>query len=73
MTRSIYLHIFILLTGALVISALSIAAWIVALIPVMIYPELAGSLNGGYDKITAIVTRKMIQSAMRKQMSDAGR
>jgi hypothetical protein len=64
MSRRTYIQIPALFLGAAILSILGIVVWALALIPVMIYPPLANAFAA--DKMTGIVTKKMMHSAMKK-------
>lgn len=64
MTRKTYLQIPLILIGALMLSVIGLATWIVALIPVMIYPKLTKVVRA--ERVTETVTKKMIRQSMGK-------
>lgn len=64
MNRKMYLSVPVVLIGALVLSCLLIVAWVICLIPVMIWPRLVASFNPA-NKVTDVITRRTIQAAMK--------
>lgn len=64
MKRTMYLQMPALFIGAAILSVIGLVGWVILLIPVMIYPKLTRGFS--MDAITGAVTKKMMQSAMRK-------
>lgn len=64
MNRSMYLSIPVVLIGTLILGVVGLVLWIVLLIPVMIYPKMLGGFKPA-DRITEVVTRRAVKSAMK--------
>lgn len=64
MNRRMYLSVPVVLIGTLILAIVGLAAWIIMLIPVMIYPRMLGGFKPA-DRVTEVVTRRMVKSAMK--------
>lgn len=64
MSRKMYLQIPPIILGALILSVILLACWLVAFIPVMIYPRLTAKIP--VDGVQSTITKKMIRSSVRK-------
>lgn len=69
MTRATYIKIPAMFVGTLILSVVGIVIWVIALVPVMIYPPIANAFAA--DRVTTIVTKKMMQSARKNRHASA--
>lgn len=65
MGRKEYLQVMVVLIGTVIAAAIGIAAWLIMLVPVMIYPRMLGGFKPA-DKFTEMFTKRMIKGAAKK-------